>query len=379
MSAEAGPNPPLPLLRKTINRRHPLWEKILFSCCVFTLLLGSAEEMIAAEAEKPLIVDIEILAPCVMASNGRFTGFDIDLWEAIAQDLNVEFTYRLTDLDGIFKDLLTGKADVGFSCITITSEREELLDFSHHYLDSGLRILVLNKTELSILEPLKSFLSPMVLSALTYLGLFIIVCGNIVWLVERGHRRISRKYFPGIFESIWFVVVTMATVGYGDVVPRKWVGRLIALLVMVFGIGFFGWVIAQLSSAITLQKLQCDIDHPQDLRDKVVATVEGTTSVPTLNNIGAMVKPVKTLDQACQLLLEERVEAVVFDSPAILHYERNEGAGRVKTVGPLFDIQYYGFIFPHGSELREHINRSLLRLRKNGTYNRIYTKWFGIV
>ncbi|MGD8836054.1 MAG: potassium channel family protein, partial [Desulfobacteraceae bacterium] len=70
--------------------------------------------------------------------------------------------------------------------------------------------------------------------------------------VERGPKYISTKYFPGIFQAFWYVLVTMTTVGYGDIVPRNWVGRVMACFVMVIGIGFFGWAIAQLSSAITI-------------------------------------------------------------------------------------------------------------------------------
>jgi ABC-type amino acid transport substrate-binding protein len=50
-----------------------------------------------------------------------------------------------------------------------------------------------------------------------------------------------------------------------------------------------------------------------------------------------------------------------------------------ETVGPLFDIQYYGFMFPEGSELRETVNRALLKLKEDGTYDGIYDKWFGKV
>jgi polar amino acid transport system substrate-binding protein len=36
-------------------------------------------------------------------------------------------------------------------------------------------------------------------------------------------------------------------------------------------------------------------------------------------------------------------------------------------------------MFPAGSELRESVNRALLRLKENGTYDGIYNKWFGKV
>jgi polar amino acid transport system substrate-binding protein len=327
--------------------------------------------------EKPLNVAIEMLAPCVMQSKGAYTGFEIELWEEISKELGLESAYYETDMEGIFTDLTKGSAQVGFSCITINHEREKLVDFSHHTLDSGLRILVLNKKKFSLIETLKSLFSPLVLKSLTYLGLFILICGNIFWWVEKGRKFISNRYFPGIFQAFWYVLVTMTTVGYGDIVPRKWVGRVMAFLVMLIGIGFFAWAIAQLSSVITLQRLHSDITGPQDLRNRVVATVEGTTSIPTLKNLGAVVVPVKLIDKAYKKLLQGEVEAVVFDAPAILYYVQNEGAGKVQVIGPLFDIQYYGFLFPEGSQLREPVNRAFLKLRTNGTYDRLYNKWFG--
>ena len=357
------------------NNRRKLKKYIFLFFVLCALDFGLTNEV--KSKEKILTVDVEITAPCVMRYNSTYTGFDIELWEEIAKELELAFTYNETDLKGIFTDLVEGKADVAFSCITVTNEREKIVDFSHHYLDSGLRIMVLNKTKFSLIESVKSFYSPIVVKSLTYIGLFIIICGHVFWWVERGHKYISTKYLPGIFQAYWYVLVTMTTVGYGDIVPRKWAGRLMAFLVMVIGIGFFGWTIAQLSSAITLQKLHSDITDHRDLRNRLVATVEGTTSVTALEKIGAVVVPAKSIDQAYEKLQKDEVNALVFDAPTILYYARNKGAGRVSVVGPLFDIQYYGFLFPQGSKLRESVNRALLKLRKNGIYAKLYSKWFG--
>ena len=48
-------------------------------------------------------------------------------------------------------------------------------------------------------------------------------------------------------DSIWFSIVTMTTVGYGDIVPQTSWGRVIAAVTMMFGIGFIG----MLTSTIT--------------------------------------------------------------------------------------------------------------------------------
>jgi len=346
---------------------------ILLFLSVFVLFPAG----VVCTQEKPFPVAIEVMAPCVMKSGESYSGFEIELWEEISRDLGLEFTYYETNMAGIFKDLIDGNAHVGFSCITVTHAREELVDFSHQTLDSGLRILVSNKTEFSLIEPVKSLFSPLVTKALAYLCLFIIVCGHVFWLLEKGKHLISVNYFPGIFQSFWYVMVTMTTVGYGDIVPRKWIGRVMAFLVMLIGIGFFGWAIAQFSAAITLQKLRSDITDHRDLRKKIVATVAGTTSIDALDDLGAIVVPVKVIDEAIEMLLQHKVDAVVFDSPTILYYARNEAAGKVTVVGDLFDKQYYGFLFPQGSELREPVNRALLKMHTTGQYDKIFNKWFG--
>jgi glutamine transport system substrate-binding protein len=63
------------------------------------------------------------------------------------------------DFNGIIPALQTGNVDIAIAGITITEEREKIVDFSDPYYDSGLRILVRNDnndvTEVSNLEGLK--------------------------------------------------------------------------------------------------------------------------------------------------------------------------------------------------------------------------------
>jgi len=169
----------------------------------------------------------------------------------------------------------------------------------------------------------------------------------------------------------------MTTVGYGDIAPRRWLGRLSALAIMFCGIGLFGVIIAQLSAEMNFQKLVSEISSHKDLAGKAVATVEGTTSVAALQNLGAKVVAVASIEQAYQKLRQGEVAAVVFDAPILLSYARTTAVGEVAIVGDLFDPQPYGIALPEGSQLREPINRALLGLRENGGYDRIYTKYFG--
>jgi voltage-gated potassium channel len=59
----------------------------------------------------------------------------------------------------------------------------------------------------------------------------------------------DEKTYPNVGDGLWWAIQTVTTVGYGDLVPTSTVGRLVATLVMVVGIGFLTVVTAAITSA----------------------------------------------------------------------------------------------------------------------------------
>jgi polar amino acid transport system substrate-binding protein len=82
------------------------------------------------------------------------------------------------------------------------------------------------------------------------------------------------------------------------------------------------------------------------------------------------------VDDAYPMLTESSADALVFDSPVLL-YAANESNGNLKVVGPIFKQEQYGIVVQAGSPLRENINRTLLEIYNDGTYQQLYSKWFG--
>ncbi len=58
----------------------------------------------------------------------------------------------------------------------------------------------------------------------------------------------DKKTFPNIGDGMWWAVQTVTTVGYGDLVPKSTVGRLVAALVMLVGISFLAVITAAIAS-----------------------------------------------------------------------------------------------------------------------------------
>jgi voltage-gated potassium channel len=59
---------------------------------------------------------------------------------------------------------------------------------------------------------------------------------------------VDRENFPSVASGLWWAAQTVTTVGYGDVVPTNLAGRLVAVLVMLFGIGFLTVITASITS-----------------------------------------------------------------------------------------------------------------------------------
>jgi polar amino acid transport system substrate-binding protein len=74
--------------------------------------------------------------------DGEITGFDIELFDAIAEEAGLDYELVNTRWDGIFVALASGEFDAVISAATITPERAEQVNFSDPYFNAGQRIAV---------------------------------------------------------------------------------------------------------------------------------------------------------------------------------------------------------------------------------------------
>ena len=82
-------------------------------------------------------------------------------------------------------------------------------------------------------------------------GFPYVALATIVLVVVSGAAvsEVDTKEFPNVWRGIWWAVVTVTTVGYGDYAPTTTGGRVLGTLLMIVGIGFISLLTATIASS----------------------------------------------------------------------------------------------------------------------------------
>lgn len=96
----------------------------------------------AIQAADLVVATDTAFVPFEFKEGDKYVGFDIDLWDAIAQEIGVTYTLQPMDFNGIIPALQTKQVDVALAGITIKEERQKVIDFSDGYYDSGFLLMV---------------------------------------------------------------------------------------------------------------------------------------------------------------------------------------------------------------------------------------------
>ncbi|KAE9550862.1 hypothetical protein FO519_005924 [Halicephalobus sp. NKZ332] len=91
-----------------------------------------------------------------------------------------------------------------------------------------------------------------------YIGfLGLIFSSYFVYLAEKDTEGPDgRRPFNSYADALWLGVMTLTTIGYGDVVPQTWVGRIVASFFAIFAISFFALPAGILGSGFALKVQQ---------------------------------------------------------------------------------------------------------------------------
>ena len=347
-----------------------MWTAVLLAAGVTT-----------APAPEVLRVYTKPIEPFAFQKNGKDSGFSLELWQRVAQDLGVSYrTTWVKSVPQLIEALEKDQADVAIAAISITSAREQVIDLSQPYYESGLQILVNAQGTSSAAGALMATLFTWDFARLIgMLALALLVSSHLLWWFEhkRNPDSFPAHYAHGVWESLWWTSSVLITGGCENKAPTGVGGRLVAVVWMLTGILLVSYITASVTSAMTVRSLRADINGPADLPGQAVATVQGSTAERYLTEHKADVRAFPSVDEAYAALAAHDVKAVVYDAPVLLYHARSGGGPKAQVVGRLFEKQNYGIGLRQGSPYRKRINEELLKLGEEGYLDELRRKYFG--
>ncbi|MBE9174867.1 transporter substrate-binding domain-containing protein [Synechocystis salina LEGE 06155] len=375
-----------------ILRRLILVVSLSFATIAIDITTGQWNEpvrgQVAGEANsQKLKVGVVGNPPFVIygENDAEVSGISLDVWRAIAQSQkwNSEYLRQNSISEGI-KAVAAGKLDILIGPISVTPERAAMegITFTQPYFSSGVGLLIPGEP-LSLWERVAPFFGLAALSSAGVLTLLLFLVGNLMWLAE--HRKNPEQFSPhypeGVQNGMWFALVTLTTVGYGDRSPRTKLGQLVAGVWMVVALLSFSSITAGLASAFTTALSQANatplFSSVKDIKNKDIAVVRDTTAVDWAQFYRADIKEANNLVGAVALLQQEQVQAVMFDRPALIYYTQQHPEAKLKVTEIRISLEPYGFVIEENSPLKKPLNVEILDLIYSRRITEFTERWLG--
>ncbi|CAM1321855.1 Uncharacterised protein g7909 [Pycnogonum litorale] len=227
-----------------------------------------------------------------------YEGYCIELLRRIAQEMHFDFTVKFPadglygvkskngTWDGVIGELMRGEIDMIVAGLSMTSEREEVVDFVSPYFDqAGISIIMRRKMDN---ESLFKFLS--VLNWKVWLSMVgaIFVTGLVLWIVDRTSpysAQNNKSKYPNsrIFnlkESFWFALTSFTPQGGGET-PKSVSARCLVAAYWLFVVLMLATFTANLAAFLTVERMKTPIASLDELsrQSAVKYSVVESTSI----------------------------------------------------------------------------------------------------
>jgi polar amino acid transport system substrate-binding protein len=333
----------------------------------------------SAAPDKVLVGIVDAPPFATKTKDGRWEGLSIELWQAIAQKLGLEFELREYSSEQLLDAVKKREIDV-ILALAATEQHEIIMDLSHPFLRSGSAIAVpAEATQHSWLRFTKHLVSLNLLPVIGLLILLSLTAGTIVWLFEsrRNPEMFGDGTVRGVGHGIWWAIVTLTTVGYGDKTPKTFGGRMVALIWMFCSVILIASFTAAITTSFTVVELKGKVRGLSDLPGVRVGSLIQSQSLDFLAKRGIAVLPYENVQDGLQAIVDRKIDAYVFNEAVLKDLVRTEFPGQVHVLAGTFDHYYVSMAMPPGSPLREPLNRALLEITAKDDWLKLVELYIG--
>ncbi|PZX18826.1 ligand-gated ion channel [Palleronia aestuarii] len=311
--------------------------------------------------------------------DGAWTGISIDLLRVMADELDFTYALEEAELAEMIAGVGDGRYDASIAALSITPEREEVVDFTHPFYSTGLGIAVDTGSSGGWFRVLRNIFTWQFGAVLAGLSAVLLLAGAAIWAFERrgNNEEFRREPVRGLGDGFWWAAVTMTTVGYGDKSPRTLGGRIVGLIWMFTAMIIVASFTAAIAAALTVGQLGGRVADASDLASSRVGVVEGSSGAEEMQVRRISTRPYPSTGDGLAALANGELDAFVHDRPLLQFLMEEDFQGRVRVLPEPIGRQDYGIALPEGSELREPMNRALLAYVRSEDWGDVVARYIG--
>ncbi|CBY13592.1 unnamed protein product [Oikopleura dioica] len=341
----------------------------------------------------------------------EWSGFSIDLLKILAKKIN--FQYEIFEgtaygslqkgengsmvWSGMIGDIVSGRADFAVSAMTVTPQREKVVDFTKRYMDYAVGIVMKKKPAVSNLF---SFLNPFHKTVWYSIIAGLIVVSLLLYVLNRiSPKRIRGPHYHdsslhGIFWFVYSSLVQQSTDMYlvtmsSQIVIGVWWFFILIIVTLVSS------YTANLAAFLTVTQMEKSISSFQDLADQTemgFGTV-GNTSIydylkfkseldNELNSFwsklwkGVNASQIADANDGFRRVTDSgRKFAFLWDVPIIEYKILNDPDCSLTTVQSSIFEKGYGIAVRRGHPIRDFMSMEILELQDKGDLVKLKNEW----
>lgn len=337
-----------------------------------------ASMAVAQAPGEPLTIATVTREPFSLMIDGEHSGFSIDLMNAAAAEIGLNVQYeRFDSFQGMLSAVQNGDVQAAIANISITAERERLMDFTQPIFDGGVQVMLRSEDSRTV-NILSVILTRDVGILVVSAVLLLLAGGMLMYVFERKHQPyFDHKPKDAVFPAFWWALNLVVNGGFEERMPQSRPGRAFGVMLVIGSLFIVSIFVAQITAALTVNAIQENVDSVADLEGRGVGTIAGSTTADFLNKRDIAHFTYADLDALFTAFEDETIEAVVFDGPILAYYVQTKGKGKARLLDRIYRPEKYGMLFTTGDRHRETVDQAFLRLREDGTYDSLITKWFG--
>ncbi|CAH0720012.1 unnamed protein product, partial [Brenthis ino] len=352
--------------------------------------------------------------------NGTATyeGYAVDLIQAIFEYIEKERHekyeyefYRVEDYghpiagtkkwDGLIGELLEHKAELAICDITITSERNAVIDFSTPFMSLGISLLT---KEPEAEEPdMFSFIKPLSLDVWLYLATTYIIVSFVLLICARMSQGDWVNPHPcnqnpenlqniwSLYNCMWLTMGAIMTQGC-DILPRAAGSRWVTGMWWFFALIVTASYTANMSTFLSESRRSNEITEVKDLADQNAISYGALYNASTykffetsndtlykkLWSVMKSAKPTvftRTNDEGRERVQKSKGKYAFFMESTTIEYYMQRHCD-LKMVGSQLDSKDYGIAMPKNSPYKTAIDIAIVALQQKGTLLNLKRKWW---